>query len=68
MSAPPEFRTFGMKEMETVPDDRHFVAPDIISCIFVLSALPPGKQIPALRSLLSVRGIDLVWPKDSSDF
>lgn len=33
------------------PEPNH---PDIISCIFVLSALPPQSQLPALRSLFSV--------------
>ncbi|KAM0792893.1 hypothetical protein ACM66B_002655 [Microbotryomycetes sp. NB124-2] len=43
-AAPPEFKS----------DDEPFRRPEIISCIFVISALPPGAQRAAVQSLVDV--------------
>lgn len=52
-AAPPEFwssPTTSEVDVRELPE-----RPDVISCIFVLSALPPTKQADAVRSLVSVR-------------
>ncbi|KAK4690213.1 hypothetical protein P7C70_g9649, partial [Phenoliferia sp. Uapishka_3] len=52
--ASPDFWQFGRDgegELKGVEND---IRPDIISCVFVLSALPPGKQVEAVRSLIEV--------------
>ncbi|KAK4049381.1 hypothetical protein OIV83_004113 [Microbotryomycetes sp. JL201] len=39
---------------EFKPDGSQFRRPDVISCIFVLSALPPGAQKAAVQSLVDI--------------
>ncbi|KAK4056340.1 hypothetical protein OIO90_002784 [Microbotryomycetes sp. JL221] len=54
-SAPPDFKSDLLPSSSSIDGMKEaFRRPDIISCIFVLSALPPGKQRAALRSLVSI--------------